>query len=142
MKLRRDRHSTSMLADHPVFCPKYRGAVLRPGIREYARNAILKICGEMGLEVTRMAIGAEHVHIFYRYPPRYSVSEIAKKIKGRSSRLLRERFPELKTWCKDGLWSPGSFHGSVGHGAEVVEKYIESQEGLTTGERIESLRRG
>ena len=142
MKLMHERHSTSMLADHLVFGPKYRGAILRPDIREYARQVILDICDEMGLEVIRMAIGADHVHIFFNYPPRYSVSEIAKRIKGKSSKLLRERFPELREWCPDGLWSPGCFHGSVGHGAEVVKNYIKSQEGLTTEERVANLRGG
>jgi len=141
MKVMHERHSASMLANHLVFCPKYRGAVLRPGVREFARTVILEICDEMGLEVIRMAVGADHVHIFFRYPPRYSVSEIAKKIKGKSSRVLRERYPELKKWCPDGLWSPGCFHGSVGHGADVVEKYIKSQEGFTLEERVEELRR-
>ena len=91
----------------------------------------LGVCDELGLEVIRMAVGSDHVHIFFRYPPRYSVSEMAKKIKGKSSKLLRERFPELKKWCPESLSSPGCFHGSVGHGAEVVEKYIKSQEVLT-----------
>jgi len=141
MKLLRERHSTSMLADHFVFCPKYRGAILRPDIREYARKVILEICEEMGLEVIRMAVGADHVHIFFNYPPNLSLSEIAKKIKGKSSKLLRERFPELKEWCRDGMWSPGNFHGSVGHGTEVVEQYIRLQEGQTTEERIGNLRR-
>jgi putative transposase len=130
-----------MLADHFVFCPKYRGAILRPDIREYARKVILEICEEMGLEVIRMAVGADHVHIFFRYPPNLSLSEIAKKIKGKSSKLLREKFPELKVWCPDGMWSSGNFHGSVGHGEEVVVNYIKSQEGLSTEERIEQLRR-
>lgn len=136
-----ERHTVSMLADHLVFCPKYRGAILEMEIRDYARKVILDICGELGLDVIRLAVGVDHVHIFYRYPPRYAVSEIAKKIKGKSSKLLRERFPELKKWCPDGLWSPGCFHGSVGHGAEVVENYIKSQEVPTLEERIEELRR-
>ena len=112
-----NRHSISMLADHLVFCPKYRGAILKPDVREFTRKVILDICNEMGLEVIRMAVGADHIHIFDMYPPRYSVSEIAKQ--GKSSKLLRERFPELKTWCSGSLWSPGCFHGSVGQGAEV-----------------------
>jgi putative transposase len=131
-----------MLADHLVFCPKYRGAILKPEIREYARKVILEICEEMGLEVIRMAVGADHVHIFFRYPPNLSLSDIAKKIKGKSSKLLREKFPELKEWCPDGMWSPGNFHGSVGHGEDVVVNYIKSQEGPTTEERIEQLRQG
>ena len=140
MKVMHNRHSASMLADHLVFCPKYRGAILEMEIREHARKVILEICDELGLEVIRMAVGADHVHIFFRYPPHLSVSEIAKKIKGKSSRLLREKFPDLKQWCPEGLWSSGCFHGSVGHGTEVVENYIKSQENPTLEERIEQLR--
>ena len=141
MKVMHERHSASMLADHLVFCPKYRGAILEMEIRDYARKVILEICDELGLEVIRMAVGADHVHIFFRYPPSLSLSEITKKIKGKSSKLLREKFPELKQWCQDGLWSPGCFHASVGHGTEVVEKYIKLQENPTVEERIEGLRR-
>ncbi|MBE0522345.1 MAG: transposase [Candidatus Methanoperedenaceae archaeon] len=57
-----------------------------------------------------------------------SVSFIARRLKGRSSRLLGEKFPELKKWCKDSLWAPSCYHGSVGHGWEVVEKYIAGQD--------------
>ena len=141
MELKRNRHSASMLAEHLVFCPKYRGAVLKTDVREYSRKVISDICGEMGLVLMSLAVGVDHVHIFYGYPPSYSVSEIAKRIKGKSSRLIRERFPELKIWCEGGLWSPGCFHGSVGHGAEVVERYIKSQEDLQLEVRVDKLRR-
>jgi putative transposase len=140
MELKHDRHSASMLAEHLVFCPKYRGAVLKEDVRDFARKVISGICNEMGLEILSLAVDADHVHIFYRYPPRYSVSEIAKRIKGKSM-LLRERFPELQEWCEGGLWSPGCFHGSVGHGEDVVERYIKSQEDLQLEVRVDKLRR-
>jgi REP element-mobilizing transposase RayT len=69
----------------------------------------------------------DHVHIFFQYPPKYYLSYVAKKIKGRSSRILRQEFPHLRDWCEDHLWSFGCYHGSVGQGWEVVEKYISSQ---------------
>jgi putative transposase len=140
MELKHDRHSASMLAEHLVFCPKYRGAVLTQEVHEYARKVICGICGEMGLEIISLAVGTDHVHIFYRYPPKYSVSEIAKRIKGKSSKLIRERFPELKKWCEGSLWAPGCFHGSVGHGSEVVERYIKSQADLALEVRLDKLR--
>ena len=43
-------------------------------------------------------------------------------------RELRKAFPHLKEWCAKGLWAPSCFHGSVGHGWEVVERYIQNQE--------------
>jgi putative transposase len=51
-------------------------------------------------------------------------------IKGRTSRVLRKAFPHLKEWCPKALWAPSCFHGSVGNGWEVVEKYIISQKNL------------
>ena len=45
-------------------------------------------------------------------------------------RELCKAFPHLKEWCAKGLWAPSCFHGSVGHGWEVVERCIQNQEKL------------
>jgi putative transposase len=70
------------------------------------------------------AVNPDHVHLFIKYPPKYSVSYISKMIKGRSSRVLRKEFPHLKEWCGDYQWAPSCYHNSVGAGWDVVEKYI------------------
>jgi putative transposase len=33
-------------------------------------------------------------------------------------------FPYLKEWCGKHLWASSCYHGSVGAGWDVVEKYI------------------
>ena len=33
-------------------------------------------------------------------------------------------------WCPGHLWAPSCYHGSVGHGWEVVERYISGQKRL------------
>jgi len=109
-ELRHDRHTVSLLTDHLVITPKYRGKILT---------------GEVGFIAE--AVNPDHVHIFFQYPPKYSLSFIAKKIKGRSSRILRQEFPHLREWCGEHLWAPGCYHGSVGQGWDVVQKYISSQ---------------
>jgi hypothetical protein len=68
--------------------------------------------------------------------PKYSVSGIEKRIKGRSSKLLRDQFPQLKEWCPGHLWAPSCYHGSVGHGWEVVEKYISGQKGYEKADTV------
>jgi putative transposase len=79
------------------------------------------------------------VQIFYQCAFVYSISTkifrkfYAKRLKGRTSRLLREKFPELKRWCKNSLWAPSCYHGGVGHGWEVVEKYIAEQDRKSGG---------
>jgi hypothetical protein len=68
------------------------------------------------------------VFIFFKYPPKHSLSYIAKRIKGSTSRILRKEFPHLKEWCGEHFWAPSCFHGSVGNGWEIVEKYIRDQD--------------
>jgi putative transposase len=70
-----------------------------------------------------------------RASPRWPYSLIAdqpscflpKKNKRKYERILRKEFPHLREWCEDHLWVPSCFHGSVGNGWEVVEKYISEQ---------------
>ncbi|KAF5415215.1 MAG: hypothetical protein C5S48_06420 [Candidatus Methanogaster sp.] len=127
-ELRHDRHTVSLLTDHMVITPKYREKILVGDVALAVEGIIRTTCKEMKIEIIDMAVNIDHVHLFIGYPPKYSVSFIAKKIKGRSSRILRQNFPHLKEWCKDHLWAPGCYHGSVGHGWEVVEKYIGTQD--------------
>ena len=127
-ELRRDRHTVSLLTDHMVFSPKYRGKVLVGDVAMVAEAIIRKTCKELDIEVIDMAVSSDHIHLFIQYPPKYSVSFIAKRLKGRTSRILRQEFPELKKWCEKSLWAPSCYHGSVGHGWEVVEKYIAGQD--------------
>jgi len=133
-ELRHDRHTVSLLTDHIVITPKYRGKILVGDVALVLEGIIRKTCKEMNIEIIDMAVNVDHVHLFIEYPPKYSVSFIAKKIKGRSSRILRQHFPHLREWCKDHLWAPGCYHGSVGHGWEVVEKYIGTQDYARKGE--------
>jgi putative transposase len=111
-----------------VFSPKYWGKVLVGEVAIVAEAIIRKTCIQLDIEVIDMAVNSDHVHLFIKYPPKYSVSFIAKRIKGRSSKVLRKEFPHLKDWCRDHLWAPSCYHGSVGHGWEVVERYIQNQE--------------
>jgi len=71
-----------------------------------AEAIIRKTCKELDIEVIDMSVSPDHIHLFIQYPPKYSVSFIAKRLKGRSSRILRQEFPELKEWCKSSLWAP------------------------------------
>ena len=134
--LRHDRHTVSLLTDHLVFSPKYRGKVLEGEVAEAAEEIIRENCKELDIEVIDMAVGVDHVHLFIKYPPKYSVSWIAKRIKGRSSKMLRDQFPQLKEWCPGHLWAPSCYHGSVGHGWEVVERYISGQKGYENTDTV------
>jgi putative transposase len=125
--LRHDRHSVSMQTDHLVFCTKYRAKILTPEISVRCEEIIRSVAKDLDIKIRRMAVNLDHVHIFYVYPPKLSTSYIAMKFKGVSSRLLRKEFPELRKKVRKHLWAPSTYHGSVGQGFEVVDKYIETQ---------------
>ncbi len=95
-----------MLTGHMVFSPRYRGKVLVGDVAMLSEAIIRKTCKELDIKIIDMAVNPDHVHLFFKYPPKYSVSYILKMIKGRSSRVLRKEFPYLKEWCGDHLWVP------------------------------------
>jgi putative transposase len=130
-------------------------------VAEVAEEIILETCKELDIEIIDLAVSVDHVHLFIknpfrksvygkmlRSPPKYSVSWIAKRLKGRSSKLLRNQFPQLKEWCPDHLWAPSCYQKtfqksfiknasqSVGHGWEVVERYISGQKGYEKADTV------
>jgi putative transposase len=119
--LRHDRHSVSMLTDHMVFCTKFRRPLLYGDIAIRCEEIIRDVAKQLDVKIIRMAVNPEHVHIFFKFPPKLSLSKISMQFKGTTSYKLRKEFPELK-------WAPSNYHGSVGQGFDVVENYIKSQD--------------
>jgi putative transposase len=116
-----------MLTDHMVFCTKFRRPLLIGDIAIRCEEIIRDVAKQLDVRIIRMAVNPEHVHIFFKFPPKLSLSKIAMQFKGTTSYLLRKEFPELKKDVKKHLWAPSNYHGSVGQGFEVVENYIKSQ---------------
>ena len=83
-ELRHNRHTVSLLTDHMVITPKYRGKILvEKTIALVVEGIIRKTCKEMNIEIIDMAVNIDHAHLCIEYPIKYSVSFIAKKIKGK-----------------------------------------------------------
>jgi len=58
--LRHDRHTVSLLTDHLVFTPKYRGKVLLGDVAEVAEEIIRETCKELDIKVIDMAVNIDH----------------------------------------------------------------------------------
>jgi putative transposase len=112
-----------------VFCTKYRLPLLYGDIADRCEQIIRSVARKLDVQIIRMAVNPEHVHIFFKYPPKLPPSIFAMRIKCASSYHLRKEFPELKKRIRNHLWAPSNYHGSVGQGFEVVENYIRGQEG-------------
>ena len=73
-------------------------------------------------------VSVDHVHLLVSVPPNVAVSDLVKRIKGRSSRRMMAEFGELKRqyWGRH-LWARGYFAVSSGNVTdEVIKQYIES----------------
>src|SRR3990170_66727 len=80
------------------------------------------------LDIERMAVVEDHVHIFLGAPPKYSPGEIVRILKSKSAKVVFREFPEVREELWGGeFWSDGYFVRSVGDEvtAEVIRRYIE-----------------
>jgi putative transposase len=112
---------------HVVFCPKYRRKVLVDGIDVRLKEIIQQVADELECEIIELEIMPDHVHILCEVDPQFGVHKFVKRVKGRSSFLLRKQFPTLKSRLPT-LWTNSYFISTVG-GAPlaVIKQYIENQ---------------
>jgi len=112
---------------HVIFCPKYRRKVLTGDIETRLKELILEKQEEYNYIVLDMEVMPDHVHLLLDVNPMVGIVTIVSKIKGYTSRTLREEFPTLKRRLPT-LWTHSRFISTVGAVTlEVVKKYIEDQ---------------
>ncbi|HEY9206758.1 MAG TPA: transposase [Candidatus Methanoperedens sp.] len=63
-ELHHDRHTVSLLTDHMVFAPKYRGRMLVGDVAMICEGIICKTCMEMDIGIIEIAFNPDHVHFF------------------------------------------------------------------------------
>ena len=129
MSYRKTAHSVYDLKYHLVWITKYRKPVLRGEIARRLRELVRQTCATLDVYIISGYIANDHVHLLVSVPPTISVSELMKRVKGRSSRLMLEEFGELNRqfWGRH-LWARGYFAASSGNVTdEVIKEYIASQ---------------
>lgn len=114
---------------HVVWCPKYRRPVLVNDVEKRLRLLISEKADELSMTVHVLEIMPDHVHLFVESDPTLCVAEIVNRLKGFTSRVLRQEFASLRSRLPT-LWSRSYYAGTVGAVSEsVVRRYIESQKG-------------
>jgi len=112
---------------HVVWCPKYRRQVLVGGVDMRLKEVLSEVAVETQAEIIEIEVMPDHVHLLVEVDPQFGIHRLVKRMKGRSSRLLRQEFPWLKKRLPS-LWTNSYFVSTVG-GAPlaVVKQYIENQ---------------
>ena len=112
---------------HVVFCPKYRKPVLVGEVAQALDETLRAKAAELGAEVEALEVMPDHVHLFVAVPPIDAPQHFVNQFKGYTSRILRQRFPHLKSGLPS-LWSRSYYIGSAGHvSAETIRQYIAAQ---------------
>ena len=112
---------------HIVWCPKYRRKILVGNVEARLKELIVESCINMNVDIIEMEIMPDHVHILIEVDPQFGVHKVVKNIKGKTSKILRDEFSELKTKLPN-LWTNSYFISTIGGAPlEIVKQYIESQ---------------
>lgn len=112
---------------HVVFCPKYRRKVLVDNVAARLKELIEKICAEEQVELLELEVMPDHVHLLLEVDPQYGIHKAVKRIKGKTSGILRKEFHQLATKLPT-LWTNSYFVSTVGGAPlSVVKEYIRNQ---------------
>ena len=114
---------------HVVWCPKYRRPVLIDGVDVQLKMVLHRVASELNAQILELEVMPDHVHLLCKVDPQFGIHRLVKRLKGRSSRLLRQEFPWLKSRLPS-LWTNSYFVATVG-GAPLagIKQYIEQQKG-------------
>jgi putative transposase len=129
-KFKHNNNITYSCKYHLVWCPKYHRKVLVHGGDERLKEILYEVAAEFNSEIIELEVMPDHVHLLAEVDPQFGVAKLVRYIKGRSSRLLRQEFPWLKSRLPT-LWTNSYFVSTVGGApVSVIKQYIENQKNV------------
>ena len=114
---RHGHHTVTRLTVHLVWATKYRYHVLEGDIKVRCRDLLVQICDAEDVRILSGVVSKDHIHMHIEYPPKIALSDLVKRLKGRTSRLLQTEFPNLRKR----YW--GNHFWAIGYGACVMRQY-------------------
>lgn len=98
------------------------------GLVRYELRNILKEIPEC--EILTSSVQDDHIHLLMAVPPKYALSAVVGRMKGKTSSMLRRRFSSLQKtyWKANVVWQLRYFARTVGANERIVKSYINSQD--------------
>ncbi|WP_096199987.1 IS200/IS605 family transposase [Bacillus sp. FJAT-45350] len=124
---RRTSKTVSLINYHFVFCPRYRRKIfLRADVEKRFKQLVQEISDELEIIIVALECDEDHTHIFLNALPTLSPADIMAKIKGVTSKKLREEFQHLRHLPS--LWTRSYFVSTAGNvSSETIKHYVENQ---------------
>ena len=114
---------------HLVWIPKYRKRVLKGEIAERIKELLYECADFQRWKIEELNIQPDHIHMLIRMRPEVSVSRMVQLFKGKTSKIIREEFPELQEFLwGNSFWADGYFAETSGQVNEnCIREYIRNQ---------------
>lgn len=124
---RRTNTTVSLLNYHFVFCPRYRRKIfLQAEVEQRFKELVHEVCEELQIQIVALECDKDHTHMFLNALPSLSPADMMAKIKGVTSKKLREEFPHLRHLAS--LWTRSYFVSTAGNvSSETIKRYVEQQ---------------
>ena len=124
---RKTQTTVSLINYHFIFCPRYRRKIFDiQNVEKRYKEVVKDICDELEINIIAIECDRDHTHMFLNCLPTLSPASIMQKIKGRSSKIIREEFKELSKMPS--LWTRSYFVSTAGEvSSETIKKYVEEQ---------------
>ena len=121
-------HSKWNCRDHIVFAPKYRGQIVYKQISADIGQIIRALCARKGIEILEAAAMPDHIHLYVKIPPKYSVSEVMGYLEGKSSLMIFDWHANLKyKYGNRHFWCRGYYVDTVGRNEKAIQEYVRNQ---------------
>ena len=117
-------HSKWNCKYHIVFAPKYRHKQISADIGQIIRAP----CARKGIEILEAAAMTDHIRLYVKIPPKYSVSEVMGYLKGKSSLMIFDRHANLRyKYGNRHFWCRGYYVDTVGRNEKAIQEYVRNQ---------------
>lgn len=106
---------------HIVFAPKYRRKVFYGQKRKEIGEILRKLCEWKKVNIIEAEVCPDDIHMLVEIPPKYSVSSFMGYLKGKSSLMTYEKYPELKYKYRNReFWCRGYYVDAVDLGSDFI----------------------
>ena len=113
---------------HIVFASKYRRQIGYKQISADIGQIIRALCARNGIEILEAAAMPDHIHLYVKIPPKYSVSEVMGYLKGKSSLMIFDRHANLRyKYGNRHFWCRGYYVDTVGRNEKAIQEYVRNQ---------------
>lgn len=126
----KNAHSVYTLNYHLIQCIKYRRKVLNTDeIINELKERTIKITQSYDIKITTIETDLDHVHILFTAKPQTHLIKFINNWKSATSKVLRNKFPKIKTKLWDNVFWSGSYC-LITTGQTTLsqlKKYVENQ---------------